>query len=40
VLPVFGLGLAAAWSFERTGSLLAPILAHAFYNALIVFFAS
>jgi membrane protease YdiL (CAAX protease family) len=36
MLPVFGLGLAAAWSFEKTGVLLAPIIAHAAYNAAVL----
>lgn len=35
VLPVFGLGVVAAWSFERTRSLVAPIAAHALYNGLV-----
>jgi hypothetical protein len=35
-VPVFGLGVAAALAFERSGSLLAPILAHALYNAVMV----
>jgi membrane protease YdiL (CAAX protease family) len=35
-LPVFVLGLVAAWTFERTGSLWTPILAHAVYNAGVV----
>ena len=34
--PVFVLGLVAAWSFERSRFLLAPILAHMTYNAAIV----
>ncbi|HUT04267.1 MAG TPA: hypothetical protein VM163_10290 [bacterium] len=29
---VFGLGIAAAISFERTGLLIAPIAAHVIYN--------
>ncbi len=36
-LPVFGLGIATAIAFERTGLLLAPILAHVVYNAAVVF---
>jgi hypothetical protein len=36
VLPVFGLGVCAALSYERTGFLLAPILVHALYNALVL----
>jgi membrane protease YdiL (CAAX protease family) len=35
-VPVFGLGVAAALAFEGSGSLLAPILAHALYNGAIV----
>jgi hypothetical protein len=35
-LPVFGLGLAAAAVFQRGGLLLAPILAHATYNAIVL----
>ena len=35
-LPVFGLGVAAALAFESSGSLLAPILAHALYNGAMV----
>jgi membrane protease YdiL (CAAX protease family) len=37
VIPVFGLGLATALSFQRTGVLLAPIIAHATYNACVIF---
>jgi membrane protease YdiL (CAAX protease family) len=36
-VPVFGLGVAAALAFEGSGSLLAPILAHALYNGAVVF---
>jgi len=36
VVPVFGLGLAAAIAYERTGWLLAPVLAHAVYNGVVV----
>jgi ABC-2 type transport system permease protein len=36
VIPVFGLGLAAAFVYERTRLLIAPMAAHAAYNALIV----
>jgi membrane protease YdiL (CAAX protease family) len=35
-LPVFVLGIAAAASFRRGTTLLAPILAHTVYNALLV----
>jgi membrane protease YdiL (CAAX protease family) len=36
VVPVFVLGLFTALSYERTGLLLAPILTHAVYNAIVV----
>jgi membrane protease YdiL (CAAX protease family) len=36
VIPVFGLGLATAIVFERTKFLLAPITAHAIYNACVI----
>lgn len=36
MLPVFVLGLCAAWSYERGQRLLAPMLAHALYNAAVV----
>ncbi len=35
-LPVFGLGIAAALAYERTGWLLSPIAAHATYNAAVL----
>jgi len=35
-LPVFGLGIAAALAYERTGWLLSPVAAHATYNAAVV----
>lgn len=35
-VPVFALGVAAAWAYERTGSLRAPIAAHMAYNAFVV----
>lgn len=38
VIPVFGLGIAAALSFQRTGLLLAPIVAHSVYNASVFLF--
>jgi ABC-2 type transport system permease protein len=37
VAPVFGLGIAAAISFQQSGFLLAPILTHAVYNACVIF---
>ncbi|MBA5605659.1 CPBP family intramembrane metalloprotease [Duganella sp. FT3S] len=36
MLPVFVLGLCAAWSYERSQRLLAPMLVHALYNAAVV----
>ena len=38
VIPVFGLGLITALVYERTRLLIAPMSAHAVYNALIVGF--
>ncbi len=35
-LPVFGLGIATAISFERTGLLIAPIAAHVIYNGAVL----
>jgi membrane protease YdiL (CAAX protease family) len=37
VIPVFGLGIAAALSFQESGFLLAPILTHAVYNTMVIF---
>jgi hypothetical protein len=37
VIPVFGLGIAAALSFRRSGFLLAPIITHAVYNTCVIF---
>jgi ABC-2 type transport system permease protein len=37
VIPVFGLGIAAAISLNQSGFLLAPILAHAVYNSCMLF---
>ena len=37
-LPVFVLALGTAWAYERSGLLLAPMLAHATYNALVIGF--
>lgn len=39
VLPLFLLGLALAWVYERTNNLLAPIAMHAVVNAISVAFA-
>jgi ABC-2 type transport system permease protein len=36
VIPVFGLGVAAALVYERTGFLLGPMVVHGVYNAAIV----
>jgi membrane protease YdiL (CAAX protease family) len=39
LLPIFLLGLALAWAYERTGSLLTPIVMHATVNGISVAFA-
>lgn len=36
MVPVFVLGLCAAWAYERSKSLLAPMLVHAAYNAMVL----
>lgn len=36
IIPVFGLGIVAAVSFQRTGFLLAPIIAHCVYNTSVM----
>jgi len=36
LLPIFLLGLALAWAYERTGTLLVPIVMHATVNAISV----
>jgi ABC-2 type transport system permease protein len=36
VVPVFVLGLCTAFAFERSGALLAPMLAHAVYNGAMM----
>jgi membrane protease YdiL (CAAX protease family) len=36
MLPVFGLGLFTAYAYERGKGLLAPMLVHAIYNAVVV----
>jgi membrane protease YdiL (CAAX protease family) len=38
IIPVFGLGIAAAITFQRTGFLLAPIITHVVYNMAVVIF--
>jgi membrane protease YdiL (CAAX protease family) len=35
-LPVFVLALGAAWAYEKSAMLLAPIVAHAVYNGVMV----
>jgi membrane protease YdiL (CAAX protease family) len=36
VIPVFGLGIAAALVYEATGILLGPMVVHAVYNAAVI----
>ena len=36
MLPVFILGLCTAWAYERSKSLLSPMLTHAIYNAAML----
>jgi ABC-2 type transport system permease protein len=36
VIPVFGLGIAAAISFERSQILWAPIITHTVYNTCVL----
>lgn len=36
MLPVFVLGLCTAWTYERSKTLLGPMLVHAMYNAVIL----
>jgi ABC-2 type transport system permease protein len=36
MLPVFILGLGTAWAYERTKTLLSPMLTHALYNAAMI----
>jgi ABC-2 type transport system permease protein len=36
MIPVFGLGLCAALAYERSKILLAPMIAHAVYNAAVI----
>jgi ABC-2 type transport system permease protein len=40
MIPVFGLGLCAAFAYERSKILLAPMLAHAVYNAAVLAYQS
>ena len=37
-VPVFALGVAAAWAYERTGTLRASIAAHMAYNAFVIWY--
>jgi len=36
MLPVFIVGLGTAWAYERTKTLLSPMLTHALYNAAMI----
>ena len=36
MIPVLGLGMCAAYSYERTRSLLAPMVTHALYNGVVL----
>jgi len=36
MLPVFVLGVCTAWTYERSKTLLAPMLVHAVYNAVVM----
>ncbi len=40
MIPVFGLGVCAAFAYERARMLLAPMLAHAIYNAAVIAYQS
>jgi ABC-2 type transport system permease protein len=40
MIPVFGLGVCAAFAYERSRILLAPMLAHAIYNAAVIAYQS
>jgi len=40
VIPVFGLGVCAAIAYERSKILIAPMLAHALYNAAVLAYQS
>jgi hypothetical protein len=40
VAPVFVMAVCAAWVFERSGLLLAPIVTHMVYNALMIAIAA
>jgi ABC-2 type transport system permease protein len=36
MIPVFGLGVCAALAYDRTKMLLAPMIVHAIYNAVVL----
>jgi ABC-2 type transport system permease protein len=36
MLPVFALGLCAAWAYDRSRLLMAPMVVHAIYNAAVI----
>lgn len=38
MIPVFGLGVCAALAFDRTKMLLAPMIAHGIYNAIVLLY--
>jgi len=38
LLPIFVLGLMLCWLYERTGSLAAPVAAHALHNGITILF--
>ncbi|MDP8214709.1 MAG: CPBP family intramembrane metalloprotease [Candidatus Euphemobacter frigidus] len=38
-LPIFGLGILLAYSYERTGSILVPVFIHVIHNGLFLTFA-
>jgi ABC-2 type transport system permease protein len=40
MIPVFGLGVCAAFAYERSRMLLAPMLAHALYNGAVIAYQS
>jgi len=40
VVPVFGLGLAAAYAFEKTRLLIVPVLTHMTYNLIVLLFSA
>jgi ABC-2 type transport system permease protein len=40
MIPVFALGVCAAFAYERSRMLLAPMLAHALYNGAVIAYQS